>query len=49
MPSLPPEPKPQMPDPTQAERWESLLQELRELNAKLEYVRLMLRLGVPRR
>jgi hypothetical protein len=49
MPPIPDQPKaPQPPRPglTQAERWQALLEQLRTLNAKLEYVRLMLRLGV---
>jgi len=48
-PTMPQPPRPSNPPPsglTQAERWQALLLELRTLNAQLEYVRLMLRLGV---
>ena len=47
--TMPQPPRPSHPSSsglTQAERWQALLVELRTLNAQLEYVRLMLRLGV---
>ena len=47
---LPPPPNPQRPQlPTvemQQQAWESLRDELLELNGQLEYLRLLLRLGV---
>ena len=52
MPPLPDPPEtPPVPNSPEAQavRWQALLEELRRLNAKLEYVSLMLRLGVRNR
>lgn len=50
MPALPPDqpPPPRPAGEAQEQRWQALLEELRTLNARLEYVRLMLKLGVRR-
>jgi len=47
-PQEPPPPRPSSPGDAQSERWQALLVELRTLNARLEYVRLMLKMGVRR-
>lgn len=49
MPPLEPDPRaPRPPTPTEAQelRWHALLQQLQSLNAQLEYLRLMIKLGV---
>lgn len=41
----PPLPRPNHLDEQQIQKWDRLVEELRELNAQLEYISLMLRIG----